>query len=354
MDVLKIGCGRFIYGSRVILQLPEEIKRYGKKAYLVGGKTTLPMILNITRNTFNEANLDVAVHLVDEFNSVDLAKRLSAEALANNSDVFVAIGGGRCMDVCKVAADMAHLPMISVPTSIATCACCSAVAILYEKDTGRYDCSLPKDHEIESVIMDMDIIASCPRRLTASGIMDSLAKLPETTSGCNELAYPEVSLKKYAAYLNSQWIYRFLMRYGVDVYSNPTGNPERLTDLALINTIVTGMVSGYQSGSGQLAIAHGLYDASKRYFPRETNNSYHGEIVGVGLRMQLFYNGASAAEVNDLERVMRAIHCPMALREIGIAPTDENVDLLARYTIRNNGLSKEEAQRLYRAFELIR
>lgn len=44
MGMLKIGASRFVYGKGAIQQLPEEILRFGKKAFLVGGRTTLPMV----------------------------------------------------------------------------------------------------------------------------------------------------------------------------------------------------------------------------------------------------------------------------------------------------------------------
>lgn len=354
MDCLKIGCGRFVYGEGVIGQLADEIKRYGDKAFFVGGKTTLPMVMGYADKELQAKGVRSMTHTIDEPNSLDLGRRLAKKAVDEGMEVFVAIGGGRCMDVCKYASDLAKLPMIAVPTSIATCAGASAVCILYTKDEGRYDCSIPKDHEIESVLLDISIIRDSPARLIAAGIMDSLAKLPETQNGISVFSYPEMSLKKYVSYWNSKLIYDFLTKHAVEIYRDPGKDMEKLTDLALINTLVTSMVSGYSSGTGQLALAHGLYDASKRHFPKETKNSYHGEIVALGLRIQMAFNNADAGEMETFEHMMRDMKLPMTLRDIGIGPTDENVDLLVKYCVQTNHMTRRDAQRLAELYEQIR
>lgn len=202
-EVLKIGVSRFVYGEGVIDTLPDEIKRYGAKAFLIGGKTTLPMIREKIGAKAESEGVEADWNLMDEPNSVDFAKRLSAKATVQKADVIVAIGGGKCMDLSKVVSDMAKLPLITVPTSVATCAGSSAVSIMYTKDTGSYDCSIPKEKEVDSVIADIDIIGDSPKRLFASGILDSIAKLPEIVNGRADMTYPGVSVFKKMAYMNS-------------------------------------------------------------------------------------------------------------------------------------------------------
>lgn len=148
-------------------------------------------------------------------------------------------------------------------------------------------------------------------------------------------------------------IYDFLMNNALELYRDPIGNVQRFDDMALIITLITSMISGFSSGTGQLALAHGLYDASKRFFPQETKNKLHGEIVGLGLRLQMRYNGVSQEELTAFEQLMQDMEIPMKLADIGIEPTRENVDLLAQRTINTNGMSEEEARRLYEAYQVI-
>ena len=354
MELLKIGVGRFIFGKGVIAQLPDEILRYGKKALLIGGKTTQPMIRRMVEKDMEEKGIEAVWVLMEEPNSVDFATRLADRMRQEELDVIVAIGGGKCMDLCKVASDMAKCAVITVPTSVATCAASSAVSIMYTKEEARYDCSIPNEKEVNSLIADVDIIGASPKRLFAAGILDSIAKLPETVNGRTNLVYPNVSLHKYMAYNNSLFIYDFLTRYGVQVYEDPTGDEELLQDLILINLIVTSLVSGFSKGSDQLAVAHGLYDAMRAIFPVESKNALHGEIVAVGVLMQMRFNGDTEEEYQKILGMMKTMKMPLTLRELGVEPTEENIAKLKAANIEKNHIVKEEElERLDIAFAQI-
>ena len=275
---------------------------------------------------------------MDEPNSVDFAKRLSAKATVQKADVIVAIGGGKCMDLSKVVSDMAKLPLITVPTSVATCAGSSAVSIMYTKDTGSYDCSIPKEKEVDSVIADIDIIGDSPK----------------IVNGRADMTYPGVSVFKKMAYMNSTFIYDFLTKYGVEVYENPKKDPILLRDLVLVNLIITSMVSGFSSGSDQLAIAHGLYDGTRKFFPIESKESLHGEIVAVGVLMQMRFNKDPEEEYQKVYHMMKAMNMPTKLSELGVEPTEENIAKLKEYNImKNNMTAAEDLKQLDIAFEEI-
>lgn len=354
MELLKIGVGRFIFGKGVIAQLPDEVLRYGKRALLIGGKTTQPMIRRMVEKDMEEKGIEAVWVLMEEPNSVDFATRLADRMRQEALDVIVAIGGGKCMDLCKVASDMAKCAVITVPTSVATCAASSAVSIMYTKEEARYDCSIPNEKEVNSLIADVDIIGASPKRLFAAGILDSIAKLPETVNGRTNLVYPNVSLHKYMAYNNSLFIYDFLTRYGVQVYEDPTGDEELLQDLILINLIVTSLVSGFSKGSDQLAVAHGLYDAMRAIFPVESKNALHGEIVAVGVLMQMRFNGDTEEEYQKILGMMKTMKMPLTLRELGVEPTEENIAKLKAANIEKNHIVKEEElERLDIAFAQI-
>lgn len=353
VGMLKIGVSRFLYGEGAIQQLPDEIARYGKCALLIGGKTTLPMIKEIIGAQIEKAGIKAEWMVMAEQNSMDYAERLSRKAVEEKKEVLIAIGGGKCMDLCKVISDFAKLPLITVPTSVATCAGSSAVSIMYTKDTGSYDCSVPKEKEVDSVIADIDIIADSPKRLFASGIMDSIAKLPEIVNGRTDMDYPQTSIFKHMAYLNSVFIYEFLTKYGMQVYEDPQKDKQLLRDLVLVNLIITSMVSGYSSGSDQLAVAHGLYDGVRKFFPLESKQALHGEIVAVGILMQMRFNGDPEAEYQKIFDMMKKMQMPTTLKELGVDPTEENVEKLKAYNVMKNNISEEDMARLELAFREV-
>lgn len=354
LSLLKIGVGRFIFEKNVIKELPEEILRYGQKALVIGGKTTLPMIKEKIEKDISEKGIESEWVLMDEPNSLDFAKRLGARMKEQGIDVIVAVGGGKCMDLSKAAADIAGNAIITIPTSVATCAASSAVCILYTKEEGRYDCSIPKEGEVDSLIADTEIIGNSPKRLFASGIMDSIAKLPEIVNGNKNMNYPDISIYKYMAYSNSRFIYDFLTTYGVEIYNNPTKDETLLRDLTLVNLIITSMVSGFSSGSDQLAVAHGLYDGIRYYYPKESAKALHGEIVAVGVLMQMKFNGDSDEEFERIKQMMKDMNMPVKISELGVEPTEEVIEKLKAYNImKNNMTQKDELERLDEAFACV-
>lgn len=352
--MLMIGVSRFIYGEGASLRLPEEIKRYADSAFFVGGSITLPLIRDKVEEKLKEEEIAVKWNLMDEPNSVDFAERLSKKAIEEKAGVIVAVGGGKCMDLCKVISDMSCLPLITVPTSVATCAASSAVSIMYTKDTGSYDCSIPKEKEVDSVIADLDIIGNSPKRLFASGILDSIAKLPEIVNGRPDMKYPAVSIFKKMAYMNSTFIYDFLTNYGLKVYKDPQADKELLRDLVLVNLIITSMVSGFSSGSDQLAVAHGLYDGMRKYFPKESKGALHGEIVAVGVLMQMRFNKDTEEEYQKILNLMKEMNMPTKLEALGVEPSAENIAKLKEWNImKNNITEKTDLERLDNAFQEI-
>ena len=58
-----------------------------------------------------------------------------------------------------------------------------------------------------------------------------------------------------------------------------------------INIAVTGIISNITRSFNQSALAHMIYYGIRTCFTREARQALHGEIVAVGLFVQLHYNG---------------------------------------------------------------
>lgn len=64
------------------------------------------------------------------------ASELGARARRAGADAVIAVGGGRCLDIAKLAAARAGLPSIAVPTQLSHDGICSPVAVV-PNDQGR-------------------------------------------------------------------------------------------------------------------------------------------------------------------------------------------------------------------------
>ena len=106
-------------------------------------------------------------------NSLDDAKDLAENLKPKKYDAIVGVGGGRVIDLCKYAATLLEIPMISVATNLAHDGVASPVSIL-ENNGGRgsFGVNAPL-----AVVIDLDAIKMAPDRFIKAGIGDVLSNL---------------------------------------------------------------------------------------------------------------------------------------------------------------------------------
>jgi glycerol-1-phosphate dehydrogenase [NAD(P)+] len=100
------------------------------------------------------------------------ASRLGSRAHRAGADAIVAIGGGRCLDVAKLAAARAGLGIVTVPTQLSHDGICSPVAVV-PNDSGRTEsigAIAPR-----AVFLSLPTIAEAPLSSVRAGIGDILA-----------------------------------------------------------------------------------------------------------------------------------------------------------------------------------
>jgi glycerol-1-phosphate dehydrogenase [NAD(P)+] len=100
------------------------------------------------------------------------AAGLGSRAHRAGADAIVAIGGGRCLDVAKLAAARAGLGLVTVPTQLSHDGICSPVAVV-PNDSGRTEsigAIAPR-----AVFLSFPTIAEAPPSAVRAGVGDILA-----------------------------------------------------------------------------------------------------------------------------------------------------------------------------------
>ena len=102
------------------------------KAWLSECETGRPVVVNSIHGRRLAAFVEGAVACITPPARADqaLARDLIETIVATDADVVVAIGGGRCLDVAKLAAAHASVPLLAVPTQLSHDGICSPVAVL--------------------------------------------------------------------------------------------------------------------------------------------------------------------------------------------------------------------------------
>jgi len=352
MTALKIGCGKYYHGQGAVNRLADEIVRLGGRAFIIGGKSTLDLVMNAVANQLDRSSVSYYTSYHTAQCTTEWAQHYADIALKNNCTVLVACGGGKCIDTVKCASVYSELPIITVPTSIATCVATSMVAIMYD-DSGKRTISVKLKKAIDVCIADDDLIGTAPRRLLAAGIFDSIAKLPESFHLKRVSSYLDCNLCEYIQIKNAEIIYEFLKNEAVDLYTN--GKDARLfSDCILTNLLHTSIVSGFADGSGQLALAHAAYDFMRNNNTQNSASHLHGEIVAVGILIQMAFNQYPQKEIDEIYNLMKYMDMPLNLNDLDYDITPDSLDLFFNILAASSNItSKEDLALLKKAIETV-
>ena len=206
-NAYKFGAGRYLQEAGALNLLGGEVARLGKKALVIAGPRAWAATEGKAEKSLKDAGVEFELSLYPDQNTYERAKEHALQALTTGCQVIVGVGGGRIMDQAKATAHFAgDLPIVEVPTSIATCAAFAPLSVMYTAEGASLG-SLRYDHEVNAIVMDMDVICKEPPRYAASGIMDGMAKMIEIQNGRSEILLDDVSIGLFTAYTIAEMAY---------------------------------------------------------------------------------------------------------------------------------------------------
>jgi glycerol dehydrogenase len=280
-------------------------------------------------NSLKEAAFPYLLSIYSGQNTYERAKEHAAQAKENGCNVIVGVGGGRIMHQAKATAHFAgDLPVVQIPTSIATCAAFAPLSVMYTEEGASLG-SLRYDHEVNAVILDMDVICKEPPRYAASGIMDGMAKMIEIQNGRSEIRLDEVSIGLYTAFTLAEMSYRIYEKEAHQACRDIADGKltKAVEDITYLNMAVAGIVSGVSKGFGQTALGHETYELVRTHFTKEAAPYLHGEIVAIGDALQCAFNG-HPEQIPAFHDFMRSMNMPITLQDIGIDPDSPKMENL--------------------------
>ena len=309
-----------IYPSKYV-QGPGEMGKLG--AYAEGyGSKALVLISNSGYKRI-QATLDAGfagsgcAPVYDFFNgecSKNEIARLQGIMDEQGCDLVIGIGGGKTLDTAKAVAFYKKTPVLICPTIASTDAPCSALSVIYT-DAGVFEEYLFLPANPNMVLMDTDIIAKSPVRLTVSGMGDALATYFEARacqiSGAANCASGQVT---GAAMALAKLCLDTLLDEGLKAKlaleaGACTPAVEKVIEA---NTLLSGL--GFESGG--LAGAHAIHNGLTVL--EECHHMYHGEKVAFGTLTQLVLENVALEELEETYQFCIDLGLPVTLGQLGI------------------------------------
>lgn len=311
---VMITPSRYVQGEGAIFEIGRHVKKLGKKALVIGGKTGLATTRAGREQSFSEnAIIQMEELFRGECSSVEI-ERLSKIALENQCDMVIGSGGGKVIDTAKAVAVAANAATIILPTIASSDAPCSAMSVIY-KDDGTIERFFIPPRNPDLVLVDTAIIANSPARMLVAGMGDALATWFEAeaciNSGSRNVARGQATT---LALTTAKLCFDILMEYGLQA---KIANENQVVTPALEKVVEANiLLSGIGFESGGVAAAHSLQDGLNML--EECNGFYHGEKIGFLTLVQLVLEGREGHIVEKVFNFSYQVGLPLTLADLNL------------------------------------
>ena len=312
---LSIAPARVIRGSGILAQAGRNMARLGATPLVIGGDQTLAAVRPALDAAAAEA--DLLLHYAsygDECSEESLAA-LRQQAESHQADLIIGVGGGKALDAAKLVAYQRQLPVITVPSSAATCAAWTALSNVYSQQGAfQYDVSLATCPDL--LILDYDLVQTAPQRTLVAGIGDALAKWYEASvsSGSSEQTLI------IAAVQQARVLRDLLFQKSLAALQAPGSQVWR--EVVDASVLLAGVIGGLGGAQCRTVAAHAVHNGLTHLL--QSHGTLHGEKVAYGILVQLRLeemlqgNLLAASSRQQLLKFYGEIGLPQSLEALGL------------------------------------
>lgn len=309
-----VSPGKYYQGAGIMKELGNYASSVGKSALILisaGGRSRFSEMID---ESFEGTQCSHELVIFNGECTQKEIERIKEKLIANKNDLIIAVGGGKILDTSKAAADYCDIPVIICPTIAGTDAPCSALSVVYTED-GEVERYFFLKRNPHMVIMDTQIIAASPLRMTVSGMGDALATYLEARA-CYKNDGPNFANGKglHIGIAIAKLCYDTLLEDG---YNAKIALEQGMVTPAVeavieANTLLSGL--GFESGG--VAGAHAVHNGFCSL--PECHSMLHGEKVAFGIITQLVLEHAPNDELNEVLDFCVKVGLPVTMAEIGV------------------------------------
>src|SRR3989440_2749421 len=236
-------------------------------------------------------------------NDVKSVQKVLNEIKKDRSDLIIGIGGGRSVDIAKMAAVTLKKSFVSIPTSASH----DGIASPFVSIRGEKPYSVIATAPL-GVFVDIKILKKAPKRLLASGCGDLMAKVTAVRDW--ELARDNVGeyFGTYAANLAAM-----SAKIVIDNSKNFKRKPDvRMIVEALISSGVAACIAG---SSRPCSGAEHLFSHAVDYL--KSGVGLHGEKCGIG---SIMISKLQGQDWKKIVQMLKNVGAPTTAKQIGLNP----------------------------------
>jgi glycerol dehydrogenase-like iron-containing ADH family enzyme len=310
---LAVAPAKVIRGSQILTQATDAIAQLGTRPLIIGGKHTLGVTQHL-QPLLEQQKLQIAQATYAPDCSEASLSALQKAAKEHKTDVIIGFGGGKALDTAKLVAHQLRLPVVTIPTSAATCAAWTALSNVYS-DEGAflYDVALANCPNL--LILDYDLIKTAPQRTLVAGIGDAIAKWYEASVSSG---HSEQTLI-IAAVQQARVLRDILFQKSATALQEP--GSEAWQQVVDATVLLAGVIGGLGGAQCRTVAAHAVHNGLTHLCQ---GSSIHGEKVAYGILVQLRLeemvqgNQLAAAARQQLLKFYAEIGLPQKLGDLGL------------------------------------
>ena len=312
---LMVAPAQVLRGYQALSQSGEEIARLGQRPLVVGGNHTLAVLTSQLQPVLEQHQLSYSFVSYSPDCSESSLATLRDAAAKHQADLIIGIGGGKALDTAKLLAHQCKLPIVTIPTSAATCAAWTALSNIYSNEGAfLYDVALDRCPEL--LVLDYSLVESAPQRTLVAGIGDALAKWYEASVSSG--SSPATLI--IAAVQQARVLRDILFQKSADALKAPGSEVWR--EVVDATVLLAGVIGGLGGAQCRTVGAHAVHNGLT-HLPG-AHNALHGEKVAYGILVQLRLeemlasNQLAALARQQLLKFYAEIGLPQTLDDLGL------------------------------------
>ena len=312
-----VGCRQYIQREGVLAEAGNFLKAFGRRPLVLGDELVLSIVRPTLEDRLRAAGLSPSFVLFGEECSLGEISRLAEIVQKEKLDFIVGTGGGKVLDTSRLVANQLKLPLVTIPTSSATCSAASAVAVVYENGVRQATVS---GKGADLVLVDSAIQAKAPLRLMAAGMGDALAKWYEGKPCYDQLKERDSGVES-AMTLSTQ-VKETLLRLGLKAKEDVEGkrNSSAVETVVENNVLLTAIIGGLGGAKFRVAVPHALL-YGLTVLP-QVHQNLHGEMVAFGTLAQLCLE-KNEKELKVLLPFFSRLGLPITLKALGLSNEED-------------------------------